>query len=68
MLAAQADKGFPLTTEPVLSRLSLALTAAGVKHSVDSLLRKVRLARDIRLGRGNASRLMLAAGREALRN
>lgn len=68
MLAAQADEGFPLTTELFLSRLSLALTAAGVKHSVDALLREVRLAPDIRLGRGNACRLMFAAGRQARRN
>lgn len=68
MLAAQADEGFPLTTELFLSRLSVALTAAGMKHSVDALLREVRLAPDIRLGRGNACRLMLAAGRQARRN
>ncbi|MBL9216128.1 MAG: FAD-dependent oxidoreductase [Opitutaceae bacterium] len=62
LLAAEQSGGPPVTTERFLAMLSEAFAAASVGHSIPDLKHRVPLAPDIRLNRGNACRLIYAAG------
>jgi hypothetical protein len=63
MLAAEEAGGAPLTVDEFVATLARACQAAGVPLPVNELLAEAQLARDIRISRGTACRLMFAAGR-----
>jgi FAD dependent oxidoreductase len=56
--------GAPLTVEEFGAVLARAFKAAAVPLSFNELLTEVHLARDVRISRGGACRLMFAAGRK----
>jgi lysophospholipase L1-like esterase len=64
MLAVEQEAGFPLTVGAFVQKLASRLRARGVELRHQDLMDAVPLAGDIRLSRGNACRLIVAASRQ----
>ena len=61
MLAAEAKRGAPLTVGEFAAILARAFKAASVTVAVNDLVDEVQLARDVRISRATAGRLLFAA-------
>ena len=64
MSAAEQRGGAPLTVEEFAAILARAFKAAALPLPMNELLDEVQLARDVRISRGAACRIMYAAGRK----
>ena len=63
MQATEEKGGAPLTVEEFGAVLAQAFKAAGLPLPIDGLVSELQLARDVRISRGTACRLLFAAGK-----